>query len=378
MFAQWDDHEVSNNWWPDEDLTGAKHRRLRYRETQRARADAAREPRVSRIPADPLVRGRARPRLPQDFLRPAARRVHARHAQLSRTERREPRGKLRPGVLSARAAADRLAQARTAELARDLEGDRRRSAARPDHLRGLRPQVGRRRRSAWIDGPPLGRELEIADLLAFIKRAGVRNTVWLTADVHYTAAHYYDPNKAVFQDFEPFWEFVSGPIHAGCFGPAELDNTFGPQLMYVKAPPPELGQGLSPATELPVLRPCRDRRRDRRDDGDAQGRRRPRAVVDADRAEKQLNIWHRFRSRSATTPQGSARVHGAGCCATAAGVDDGMAAVKPVEAGLYASSRYATTSNEIATVIEPKIASTRRPSSARSWPWYRRSWLRGR
>ena len=88
----------------------------------------------------------------------------------------------------------------------------------------------------------------LADLLAFIKRAGVRNTVWITADVHYTAAHYYDPNKAVFQDFEPFWEFVSGPIHAGCFGPAALDNTFGPQLIYVKAPPPELGQGLSPAT----------------------------------------------------------------------------------------------------------------------------------
>ena len=37
------------------------------------------------------------------------------------------------------------------------------------------------------------------------------NTVWITADMHYTAAHYYDPNRAVFQDFEPFWEFVSGP-----------------------------------------------------------------------------------------------------------------------------------------------------------------------
>ena len=50
-------------------------------------------------------------------------------------------------------------------------------------------------------GPPRGRELEIADLLSFIKRAGVRNTVWITADVHYTAAHYYDPNKAAFSGF---------------------------------------------------------------------------------------------------------------------------------------------------------------------------------
>jgi alkaline phosphatase D len=100
------------------------------------------------------------------------------------------------------------------------------------------------------DGAPLGRELEIADLLSFIKHAAVRNTVWITADVHYTAAHYYDPNKAVFQDFEPFWEFVSGPIHAGSFGPNQLDNTFGPQIRYIKAPTPEQGQNVPPSEGL--------------------------------------------------------------------------------------------------------------------------------
>jgi len=86
------------------------------------------------------------------------------------------------------------------------------------------------------DGPPRGRELEVADLLSFIKHAGVRNTVWVTADVHYTAAHHYDPGKAQFQDFEPFWEFVSGPIHAGAFGPNQLDKTFGPQIVFQKVP----------------------------------------------------------------------------------------------------------------------------------------------
>ena len=60
--------------------------------------------------------------------------------------------------------------------------------------------------------------------------------MWLTADVHYTAAHYYDPNKAQFQDFEPFWEFVSGPLHAGTFGPNDFDNTFGPEVRFIKAP----------------------------------------------------------------------------------------------------------------------------------------------
>ena len=87
------------------------------------------------------------------------------------------------------------------------------------------------------DGPALGRELEIADLLRFIKRHRIENVVWVTADVHYTAAHYYDPSKAVFQDFEPFWEFVSGPLNAGSFGPNGLDNTFGPQVVFQRAAP---------------------------------------------------------------------------------------------------------------------------------------------
>jgi alkaline phosphatase D len=113
----------------------------------------------------------------------------------------------------------------------------------------FRRQSGVEAVAQGMDGPPRGRELEIADLLSSIKATGVRNTVWLTADVHYTAAHYYDPHKAAFQDFEPFWEFVSGPIHAGCFPRNELDTTFGPQLIFAKAPGPEQGVNLSPATE---------------------------------------------------------------------------------------------------------------------------------
>ncbi len=100
------------------------------------------------------------------------------------------------------------------------------------------------------NGEARGRELEIADLLRFIRDTDIKNTVWLTADVHYTAAHYYDPNKAQFQDFAPFWEFVSGPLHAGTFGPGDMDDTFGPQVMYVKAPTKEQGQNLPPSMGL--------------------------------------------------------------------------------------------------------------------------------
>lgn len=87
-------------------------------------------------------------------------------------------------------------------------------------------------------GGPRGRELEIAGLLALLHQAGVHNVVWLSADVHYTAAHHYDPRRAIFRDFEPFWEFVSGPLHAGTFGPEALDPTFGPEVRFLRAPPP--------------------------------------------------------------------------------------------------------------------------------------------
>jgi len=86
------------------------------------------------------------------------------------------------------------------------------------------------------DGPALGRELEIADLLRFIKQQRIKNVVWITADVHYAAAHYYHPARAQFTEFLPFWEFIAGPLHAGTFKPKELDHTFGPQVKFSSVP----------------------------------------------------------------------------------------------------------------------------------------------
>jgi alkaline phosphatase D len=87
------------------------------------------------------------------------------------------------------------------------------------------------------DGPAAGRELEIADLLQFIHDRRIRNVVWITADVHYCAAHHYDPSRAKFTQFDPFWEFVAGPLNAGTFGPNELDKTFGPAVKFTGIPP---------------------------------------------------------------------------------------------------------------------------------------------
>ena len=88
-------------------------------------------------------------------------------------------------------------------------------------------------------GGPAGRELEFAGLLRHIRDEGISNMLWLTADVHYnrrpiTTAPSVPPSRSS----KPFWEFVSGPLHAGSsFGPNALDATFGPEVRFVKAPP---------------------------------------------------------------------------------------------------------------------------------------------
>lgn len=87
------------------------------------------------------------------------------------------------------------------------------------------------------DGTPLGREHEIASLLSFLRRQQVRNTVWITADVHDAAAHHYDPTRARYQDFDPFWEFVAGLLNAATqtyAGRNPLDATFGPEVVFQK------------------------------------------------------------------------------------------------------------------------------------------------
>jgi alkaline phosphatase D len=80
----------------------------------------------------------------------------------------------------------------------------------------------------------LGRELELQDLLGFIRARNIRNVNVLTSDVHFAALINYDPSRATggFTAFTPFDEHVIGPIHAGAFGPNTLDSSFGPQYIY--------------------------------------------------------------------------------------------------------------------------------------------------
>ncbi len=220
VLAQWDDHETTNNWWPGEILDDDRY-------TVRDVDMLAARGRQAFFEYMPL-RGQSRvnrvvaygPSLDVIFL-----------------DMRTNRG---PNSANDQASGSPiLGAAQLAWVKRELE----RSTATwkviaADIPIGLVVRDGDAAFEGVANaqgGPPLGRERELADLLAHIQRQRIANLVWLTADVHYTAAHRYDPSRAAFSDFDPFWEFVSGPIHAGTGDVNELDPTFGPEVVFAKA-----------------------------------------------------------------------------------------------------------------------------------------------
>ena len=231
-FPQWDDHDVLNNWYWEKLLSGDD----RYKEKR----VSILAPRAQRAfldyHADAARPVRARPHLPQLPLGPVARGLPARRALLPRPERPEPAGSAEPRHRLPRADPDRLAEGAAARLGRDLEGGRLDMPLSIIVYDDFAKKSGSEAFAQGDNGPPRGRELEFADLLSFIHRNKIKNVVWLTADIHYTAAHRYDPARRASRTSTPFWEFVSGPLNAGTFGPNELDGTFGPEVVFQKAP----------------------------------------------------------------------------------------------------------------------------------------------
>jgi len=219
-FVQWDDHETTNNWYPGEVLEDPRYT-VRDVDLLAVRARRAlREYYPWR--GDLIYRSRRYgPSLELFFL-----------------DMRTYRG---PNTANDQRDPSRLTEILGEAQLEWIKGALARSTATwkviaSDMPIGLlvRDGPGAWEAIAQGDGEAAGRELEIADLLSHIRATGIRNVVWITADVHYTAAHEYRPERARFTDFDPFWEFVSGPLHAGTFGPNALDDTFGPQVRYVR------------------------------------------------------------------------------------------------------------------------------------------------
>jgi len=221
MIYQWDDHEVANNWYPGEilDLPRYTEKRVDVLAARARRAALEYMP----VRGDRVYRKLSYGPLLDVFV----------------LDMRSHRDRNGPGTSPAQRAGI-LGAEQVAWLKRELRASRAvwKVIASDMPLGLVIPDGDAIEGVAQGDGrAPLGREREIADLLSYAKRHRVRNMVWLTADVHYTAAHYYDPGKASFTDFDPFWEFVSGPLNAGGFGPNALDGTFGPQVKFQKTPP---------------------------------------------------------------------------------------------------------------------------------------------
>lgn len=246
-FIQWDDHEVTNNWFWEKRLDTNKlyknETRVSVLAPQAMNAFFDYYP-VRRHPLDPQ-------RIYQNF-------GYGPSLEVMRIDMRPYRGRNDTDGLQTEMSPETrcLGEAQIRWLKQRLLASNATwkviACDMPIGLCVWNDAANKKGIEAWANGDngaPKGRELELADILRFIRDNDIKNTVWLTADVHYTAAHYYDPNKAAFQDFLPFWEFVTGPLNAGTFGPNELDNTFGPQVVFVKAPP-EGQQNLSPAAGM--------------------------------------------------------------------------------------------------------------------------------
>jgi alkaline phosphatase D len=88
---------------------------------------------------------------------------------------------------------------------------------------------------ANIDGAPRGKEIEFSELLFALKQNDIKNILFLSGGVNFTAALYYDPTISKVKNFNPFYEFVAGPLNGATEGLKKLDDTFAPKLLFSRA-----------------------------------------------------------------------------------------------------------------------------------------------
>ena len=233
FFVQWDDHEARNNWYPGQILGDPRY-------TERSASLLAARARRAMFEYNPL---RLVPADPERIYRSFGWGPSLDVFMIDERSYRGPNTANRQTMPDAESVF--LGSTQTEWLKQSLRASRATwKVIASDMPLGLvvpdgNPDVPKGTFEGWAnadDGAPSGRELELAAILKFIKDERIRNVVWLTADVHYAAAHHYDPARAAFTEFTPFWEFVVGSINAGTFGPNALDRTFGIQPVWVSVP----------------------------------------------------------------------------------------------------------------------------------------------
>jgi alkaline phosphatase D len=234
ILAQWDDHETHNNWWPGQQVDDDRY-------TQRDASRLAAYGRQAMFEWTPIgvVNVASGPRaagLQRVISYGPLLDVVVVDLRSFRTPNDDNRGPARAMMGDAQAHWLVETLARSRAKWKIVACDQPLGLVIPDGPNGERNEG-----YANGEGPPLGRELELSAVLAGIAARGVKNVIWLTADVHYAAAHHYDPSRATLGStmppFRAFWEFVAGPLHAISGVPKPLDPTFGPELRFQWAPP---------------------------------------------------------------------------------------------------------------------------------------------
>ena len=218
ILAQWDDHETHNNWWPGQQLDDDRY--TLERDASKLSA-LARRAMLEWTPTPPGQVHRV---------------IH--YGPLLDVIVLDCRSFRTPNDTGAGAAM--LGAAQVAWLIEALASSRARwKIVACDQPIGVFITDGpdNARIEGFADGTPAvrGREQELVRILGGLHERHVRDTIWLTADVHYAAATRYEGGSAGVA-FEPFWEFIAGPIHAGSFAPPVLDATFGPRVDFQWAP----------------------------------------------------------------------------------------------------------------------------------------------
>lgn len=230
VLAQWDDHETHNNWYPGQVLDDDRY-------VERNVDVLAKRARRAWQENMPVADGRSHHGssgfAPARIYRRIRRGPHLDVFLLDMRTNKDPNT---PGLEEQERAI--LGREQAEWLVREVSRSRATwKVISADLPLGLVVPDGENQESLSNGDPgrPLGKEQELAQVLSAFKRHGVRNVVWVTADVHYCAAHHYSPDRASFTDFDPFWELVAGPISSGTFGPNALDGTFGPEVVFAKA-----------------------------------------------------------------------------------------------------------------------------------------------
>lgn len=220
IFVQWDDHEVTNNWYPSEVLGPSKYPAGTSVDGLYANSLQA------FYEMNPIMEGQSIYRK-QRF---------GKHVEIFFVDYRSFRD-VNPCAESPEPC-DMMGEEQLEWLKQSLAESKATWKIISSHDPLAIVTGGPGDRDSFSDGSPaiMGREHELKDLFGFIKAKHIKNVISLTSDVHYTAHVNLDPARAEggFTDYNAIDEFVIGPIHAGAFGPNAIDSSFGAMHVYGK------------------------------------------------------------------------------------------------------------------------------------------------